>query len=206
VWQLADLVHLAELIYRVPVAYHLGPRYLLFCLLEFGLYAALVLPGAGGRFGRQSVWLWAVLAVLGLLPVYKFGYFHDLMMRGSIPALFLLWVFLMRCVWVSAPPVLPAARRGFLVLALLYGAAWPAFDLGVAVARFRWAAPELETVISIVDMPPVFIDQYVVRGETWFFRLGKGGRAADRPSPAGAAANSQGRQPLDPSQGRQPLD
>jgi hypothetical protein len=175
VWQLADLVHLAELIYHVPVAYHLWPRYLLFCLLEFGLYAALILAGARGRFGRQSVWLWAALAVLCLLPLYKVGYLHDLMMRGSIPALFLLWVFLMRCVWASGPPALPAGRRGLLVLALLYGSLWPAFDLGVAVTGFRCAAPDLGAVVSIVNMEPVFIDQYVVRGETLFFRLGKGG-------------------------------
>ncbi|MBF0315868.1 MAG: hypothetical protein HQK50_13885 [Oligoflexia bacterium] len=74
------------------------PRYLLFCFLEFGVYALLIWPlfRQGGAFERSLYAITIILLIL--LPLYKLGYYNDFTMRVSLPALFVLqllvWKFL----------------------------------------------------------------------------------------------------------------
>ena len=75
-----------------------GPPYtgiiflLYFCLLEFGLYAIILYRSGAVRDER---WRWmfdiTVLTLL-ILPWFKLGVFNDLVMRASIPALFVMAV------------------------------------------------------------------------------------------------------------------
>jgi hypothetical protein len=65
----------------------------LFWLLEFGIFAFVCLKSTSVRDRDARVWLWLACAVLTLLPLYRFGVLNDLVMRASIPALFVLWVF-----------------------------------------------------------------------------------------------------------------
>ncbi|WP_374349207.1 hypothetical protein [Thermomonas sp.] len=59
--------------------------YVVFCLLEFGILALLL-----SRLIRFDLPLRIAVAVLCLLPIYVYGPYNDLAMRGCIPALTIL--------------------------------------------------------------------------------------------------------------------
>jgi hypothetical protein len=59
--------------------------YLAFCLLEFGLLAMIL-----WRLKAFDIRIKISIIILALLPLYKFGYGNDIVMRASIPALMIL--------------------------------------------------------------------------------------------------------------------
>ncbi len=70
------------MITTAPSAVGFAYRYVLFCLLEFGILALIL-----ARLAKFDVPLRTAIAVLCLLPLYYFGPGNDLAMRASIPAL-----------------------------------------------------------------------------------------------------------------------
>jgi hypothetical protein len=118
------------------------------------------------------------LASLTVLPLFRLGFNNDLVMRASIPSLFVLWVFTARIV-VEAVQCL-AARQAPLKLRL---AAW--LLVGVVVAGFmpalaevtrslqsyRFGPPPLEAVVPAAEADPRhLVEQRVGDGEAFFFR------------------------------------
>lgn len=89
--------------------------YVCFVLGEFGLYALLV-----WKKHRKNSLFWSAVLVLMVLPFFKVGYWNDLVMSASIPALFLLMICILdvlmenRKTWQSACLVL------LLVIAAIY--------------------------------------------------------------------------------------
>jgi hypothetical protein len=106
---------------RLPVR-EFGADYAVFVTLEFLLLAAL-LAVAYRRHPRERRLLGAVTAMLLILPLFRYGFFNDLVMRASIPALFALQALAAR-----VAEVVP--RRSALALAvtavLVLGAVYPA--------------------------------------------------------------------------------
>jgi hypothetical protein len=105
-------------------------RYLTFVGVEFGLLAVLLM-----WLGQASSAFWVAIAVLLLLPLYRFGGANDMVMRGSVPALLVL-----ACTTVS--PLLdgrrPAALRGVLLGVVLLGALGSAQEPVRALLRPNW--------------------------------------------------------------------
>jgi len=66
--------------------------YLVFILMEFGLYAALSAMEELDRNPRLKGCWWIAIGMLCLLPFYRVGTYNDLVMRASIPSLFVLWI------------------------------------------------------------------------------------------------------------------
>jgi hypothetical protein len=173
---------------ETPPGFPLVSRLLLFDALEFGLYGALLAAAGGLARGPLRAWGWLALASLTALPLYRMGLFSDLTMRGSVPALFVLWVCLLRCLLT---PVRTAwARVGWLALAgaLAVGATWPVYDLAQSVRLFRvWPRP-LACVYDVMGFPKVIhggiadtlYQQYLVPRATPFARLSDL-RSAPRP-------------------------
>jgi hypothetical protein len=109
------------------------PLLLLFCVVEFGLYAILLLRVEHRRVGLASpVWRWAAIVTLVLVPWYRIGENCDFTTKASIPALLVLQLCL-------AHALAPALRRrewaaGVLVLLLIVGTA-PALTIFGRSAR-----------------------------------------------------------------------
>ncbi len=104
--------------------------YGLFCLLEFGLLALVLAP-----LRVYDVPLKISIAVLLLLPFYRFGQGNDLVMRASIPALTILALATVR-------PLAEHVRAGWryaMIAILVVGAAGAAQEPLRALTSPRWA-------------------------------------------------------------------
>lgn len=169
------------------------PRYLLFVILEVGIIAALIAwmkpfdtPGETRCFLICLLWL-------GILPLFRYGACNDLVMRASLPGLFLLAVWFARAL---AKTEVSSLRKFILVGCLTIGATAPFSDL---YAHFReairrgqlvdipredevWSLWELNqwsakhaatTTHPLVRMfrDQTFFVQYVGSGDTVFFRF-----------------------------------
>ena len=164
----------------------------LFALLEFGLYVILVYLGqraTDARAASEPRWLLATtLLLLLLLPFYRFGLNNDLVMRASIPALFLLAVYVGQI--LSNRQVRPALR-GLLLLLVLVGSV-------TALIRFiqqsvplvnpsvEWANQTQEADAGIVELyadDTERLTQYIGNADAPFFNyLAKPIYLAQRPA------------------------
>jgi len=68
--------------------------YLLVCFLEFGAYALVCRPKLQTKNPNTKSWWYLSILCLLILPLFRYGDFNDLLMRGSIPALFIFWLFI----------------------------------------------------------------------------------------------------------------
>jgi hypothetical protein len=161
--------------------------WLLFCLVEFGIYAALLAPdlfrGATnnerGRWTRD--WFVVAVVVLSILPCYVVGKLNDLTMRASIPCQFVFWVVLLRT-FVSGHVRLGSWRGRLLVGCLFLGALLPAKQWLSQVAQSRPAlryrvalaseSPLMNVPpkVSVAQLPEEYLHQYMGRGDSVFFR------------------------------------
>jgi hypothetical protein len=159
---------------------------LAFALLEFGLYALLALPGLAGASSASRRLFWTAIGSLIVLLFYRVGLNNDLAMRTSIPALFVLMVYVGRAL------VTPTARptRALLVAALLVGGVTVSFEFARHLVPFfvpdvPWQTTEEEKGVGVVDL---FTDdlkrftQYIGSEDAPFYRL------LARPLPAPSAA------------------
>jgi hypothetical protein len=136
----------------------------LFVALEVGAPLA-VLVLLRSRMGPSAFWLVPVGLTLVLLPLIHVGLFNDLVMRASIPALFVLALLLLRVRWEGpegAARTAPITAQ-MLALALLVGAIQPALELANQVIWSRGAetAPEPPVEVSLSDLPAAMAEQYV---------------------------------------------
>ena len=135
-----------------------------FYVLELSVVAASYPSAASDGTRRGRTWWWIASAMLLVLPLYRVGRFNDLTMRASIPALFVLWSYVAAALQDRAP----ARRRILLALLVLIGAVTPANEIMRALARYKWALPE-------VDERPLMAQDILYRfylgdGDSWFFR------------------------------------
>ncbi len=149
-----------------------------FWALEFGVFAALIFPylrpssaeNLAGSYWNVA-WFWMVVATLTLLPFYRIGLLNDWVMRVSIPALFGLWVLVLRVVssggfrwdrWYSS----------LLLLCLFIGAIQPFYQFGVQVEGTTWGLDYAGGTprVSIGRVPKRFLPQYLGRPDAFFFR------------------------------------
>jgi len=158
-----------------------GVRYLLFVSCEFLLLSLLVLHAqraAGGDRPMRLLVLGATGSLLAL-PLFHYGIYNDLVMRASIPALFLLLAASLRAL-CSRPG--RAASAG-LVAVLAVGAVYPAnlarwHLLGAARAPRRQAlrpAADVATLFQLQLHDPLarrleFVSQYLGSTDTPFYR------------------------------------
>jgi hypothetical protein len=119
-------------------------RYFEFIFFEFLGLAALLVKKA-----PADPLIWVASAVLLTLPFFRFGPYNDLVMRGSIPALALLAIYLGR--WLSTPYRF-AADQGSRVLAgalLIVGAVTPFMEFARVFIVPPWA---MNTRASLIDI------------------------------------------------------
>jgi hypothetical protein len=108
--------------------------YLLFFTLEAGLFGAIALQR------NRSPIIIASIAILAILPWFRFGPYNDLVMRGSIPALTVLWLTLIAELTAPmAQRTLSRSLRQILIVLCLIGLATPFQEVYRALTKPRWA-------------------------------------------------------------------
>lgn len=137
------------------------PTYVLFCLLEFGLLAGLLLLA-----GLRDRPLLLAIGVLLLLPLYRFGEANDLAMRASVPALMVLALAAAHA--LTAPTATPRGIRAGLVLVLAVGAIGAWHEPWRALTEPRWARsgdsfPEAVAIERGATGPAELPPHYVAR-------------------------------------------
>lgn len=90
--------------------------YVCFVLGEFGLYALLV-----WKKHRKNSLFWSAILLLAVLPFFKVGYYNDLVMSASIPAMFLLMI----CILDNLLENRKSWQSVCLVLLLMIAAIYP---------------------------------------------------------------------------------
>jgi hypothetical protein len=152
----------------------LAAEYAVFVALEFLVLAALLAVVHRGRRGELEL-LGVATATLLVLPLVRYGYYNDLAMRTSIPALFVLQVLVAR-----AAEVLPgrSVLAATVAAVLLLGAAYPAnmLRLRVTAVAHRRA---LVRIPPRSNVPDLFQQQLALRGR--YFHVGQYIGAADAP-------------------------
>lgn len=81
-------------------------KYLLFLIVEVGVYVWVT-----RQFLYKNPWLQIAMIMLVLLPFYKLNYSNDLLMRGSAPAILILFIF-----WVKWVLLNWRMKRTFIVV------------------------------------------------------------------------------------------
>lgn len=185
------------------------PLLVLFWLFEFGLYLFLLkwlirdlpekpFPGSAWT----NTWMGMICVTLTLLPAYRIGENNDLVMRASIPALFVLWIVLLRALSVSSWK-LPGRPVRALAICLAIGSLQPLFQLAMHVKhsdprlQFTTISPKQAAIdneiyrlerepptASIVDFKSAYYVQYVGQPDSFFYRHLARRAATVPPSPA----------------------
>lgn len=184
----------------------MGQSILTFDLVEFGMLAALALLLLGaGIFLRASrsneagwpFWrrwqdaLWQdfkirpaqvvifllSLVVLGLLPMFRMGKYNDLVMRGSIPSLFIFFAFVGHVIFETGVELRRKLIGLYIVLLLVMGLSFfPAVaEIARSVKNYHVGAPEYASVQSTATLDELFtITQRLGDEEALFYRwIGK---------------------------------
>lgn len=168
-WQLAD----------DPL--RLARYYLVFVWLEFGVLALLLVLvlrvgtwRGGAVHARLAAVLIASLLTLTLLPLYRFGFNNDLVMRASIPSLLVLWMFVGKAVLDARPAVSSLRLRlayGLLVGVVALGMVPGLTEVARSVQHYRLGPPPLEAIVPMADADPRhLVEQRVGEEEAFFFR------------------------------------
>ena len=139
----------------------------LFYLTEF-LLLAVLLAAVRPAVRREPFFIAAVAALL-LLPLYWYEQSHDILLRGSLPALLVLgWLCAGAVAWGGGALVRRGGLRrraafAGLVLVLGLGALGPAADLVWSLRGYNLFQYEYAGYTTLVDLPPQWQRQNVVR-------------------------------------------
>ena len=120
-----------------------GALILVFCLLEFGLYGILIYGTRRDWDAKAKALFVTTLVCLALIPLYRYGATNDFAMRASIPALFVLAVFLGRALHGRS---LTGLKRIALTTLVILGS-------GTALVEFRRHVEGINNAGAILQTP-----------------------------------------------------
>ena len=104
---------------------------------------------------------------LALCPIYFSGQFSDFTMRASLPALFVLWIYVVDKL-SSRPWNSPDFKVVYLILAI--GVFTPAYEFARSLRHWHRAIPGL-SAIRIAEWEIAHVKtQYLGEGRSWFAR------------------------------------
>lgn len=98
--------------------------YLIFCVCMYGVYAICVF-----RQNKRDTMYWITVVSLTVIPFFRMGSWNDFCMGVSIPAQFLLMVFVLKAVLNRAEDAKSAMMKGVLIACLWIGAIYPFGEL-----------------------------------------------------------------------------
>lgn len=182
----------------------MGQSILTFGLVEFGMLAALVLLFLGaGIFSRARLstgtglpfwrrWqdrLWQdfkirpaqlaifllALVVLGLVPMFRMGKYNDLVMRGSIPSLFIFFAFVGHVVFEASAELRRKLIGLYVVILLVLALSFfPAVaEMTRSVKNYHIGAPEYSSVQSTASSSHDLLQRSGDEEALFYRRIGK---------------------------------
>lgn len=125
-------------------------RYVMFCLLEFGMYSLII-----SDVFKRTPWFIVATVSLILIPNYSAGIYNDFAMRVSIPALIILMVYVSK--FILSEDIIHKNRRTkvYLMIFLLIGAITPLQEISRSVYMRLYHPDHLITddtrTLSILD-------------------------------------------------------
>ncbi len=151
-------------------------EYVLCAALEFGLLALVLTANRHALVPRERrVLLVSTLFLLGLM-LFRYGFYNDLVMRASLPALFALSLLLV----LSLPQIRTPASRTFIVLIFAFGMFTPLLSIrgnleSLSRAPSLWRCPQgMHLTLAASQYRrdyPLILSQYLTRTENLFFRV-----------------------------------
>lgn len=165
---------------------HRWPKLVLFEVLQFGLFFAAVTAARSRAHVQEWALFAAAIATLVALPVYRYGEANVFVLRTSIPALFVLWVFVTRLVLANATQRRETALRLGVGILLVVGAVAPVSEIARSFQHGGWRF-EAPSFNATPDMQTGLLDgrmtrEHVGDPDAWFFTHLAGGEfaASDR--------------------------
>ncbi len=115
---------------------------LIFCLLEFGVYAILIFGSRRSWNAKTKGLFAATILSLSLIPFYRYGAANDFAMRASIPALFVLAIFLARTLHDQSVAI---PQRVILIGLVVIGSATAAIEFQCHMNKIAAAGTLVQT-------------------------------------------------------------
>lgn len=145
------------------------PKLLLFHLFEYGIYALLIFPYVRKEQKEWKVLFTIAMIMLAVMPLFMYGLYNDQLMRGSIPALFILMILIARMLSNTAYKV----NRILLTICLIIGGAVPAYEIW---NHLEIGKPKYNDWVSIENtaMDPGtrnLANQYYGNRDTFFYKF-----------------------------------
>lgn len=138
-------------------------RLLWFYVLEFGVLAALAWPSPGTPALETRCMAFGV-AMLALLPFYRYGLWNDLLVRGAVPYIWMLFWMVQRALHEPVENRHGQWRRGLLLSALLVGALTP-------LASFRQSLANPDVRRAPISAPDhAYATQFLGTMDSAFYR------------------------------------
>lgn len=117
-------------------------RLLFFHLLEYGFYAMLLFPYIRRESRQWQIVFGVALTLLLVMPFVKYGLYNDQLMRGSIPALFIVMVLVARLLSAEGYRI----RKIIVSICLIIGAVTPISEMS---RHFDTSQPKRDDWVSI---------------------------------------------------------
>lgn len=154
--------HVHAFIWKQNATGEIFSKYLLFCLLEFGVFALFIFPYIGKLKQEHQLLIGITLMTLLLIPLYRFGAYNDLAMRTSIPSLLILQIILLRLWNFYSKPF-----KFALVLILLIGTITPVSEIA---RSYKLSDHRFNRNTSLLQIPPGIAAQYFGGDQTFYYK------------------------------------
>ena len=118
--------------------------YLLFILMEFGLYVIVIHK----YFKNDIIWNITLISMI-LMPLVRIGSANDFVMRGSACYLFILFVYIMKAIWQNS---LKKSKKAALLIFFLIGAFTPFLEIKRSVTHYSAKVPVLSKQYSVMGL------------------------------------------------------
>ncbi|SLN75825.1 hypothetical protein [Ruegeria meonggei] len=174
---LTSALFLASNTFSFPVSFGWSgrPDFWLFYLVFMGLEVAVFfvplywLMKDRGTSYVYTPWLWTSLAVLIVLPFFRMGFANDFVMRGSIPALFVLIIFIAYGLLGTSFKAHPIMKPVLLAVVCV-GALTGGSELVRSVKNYTFPPPDSQSVQSFLELQVNHVAQRKGDPDSFFFR------------------------------------
>jgi hypothetical protein len=146
---------------------------IMFLFVEFGFYIVLMRPFIRDRMSASfRLLLLLTLPLLIILPFFRYGYANDLVLKVSLPGIFLLflavYMYTRTFKWGSL-----SVRQTIMVAALVLAAITPLVEIRNHLSFDGRHRVDMWQSIGNPDLPPndrMYANQYVGNKESFFFK------------------------------------
>lgn len=129
--------------------------YLAFIFLEVAVFMIPIYLLSKNRNDKESYhsWLWTSAIILIFLPFFQIGFANDLVMRGSIPAIYVLAIFVCRQLLDTVPRNIVTFMAKIILLVVLgFGGLTSLSEVTRSVKHYQFPPPSAKMVPDFKEM------------------------------------------------------